>query len=155
MLTIDCWIGPVRREDEEACAAIARTNWPNDDHVAYSVVLELAEARSGANWRPSYFKASVEEKIVGFAGWNYSWVNYDVYELCWCNVLPEYQGKGIGRKLVEVRLSTIRNIGGQVVLLTTHRPEIYERYGFKSLSSFNLWAHGKTHLMSLELEQSQ
>jgi GNAT superfamily N-acetyltransferase len=119
--------------------------------VAWSVVHELAEAHGGGHWRPSYFAAWVDNKLVGFAGWNYSWVNYDVYELCWCNVLPDFQGNGIGRGLVEARLHAIRQIGGRVVLLTTHRPEIYERYGFKSLIEFRLLA-GKTHLMSLELE---
>lgn len=49
---------------------------------------------------------------------------------------PEYQGVGLGRKLVETLLSHPRmNRVERVYLMTTHQQRFYERIGFKENST--------------------
>lgn len=53
-------------------------------------------------------------------------------------VRPEYQGRGVGRALLETALDRFRSIR-QVQLLTDDRPEtvaFYEALGFKPVASF-------------------
>ena len=53
-------------------------------------------------------------------------------------VRPEYQGRGVGRALLETALDRFRSVR-QVQLLTDDRPEtvaFYEALGFKPVNSF-------------------
>ena len=53
-------------------------------------------------------------------------------------VRPEYQGRGVGRALLEAALNRFRNVR-QVQLLTDDRPEtvaFYQALGFKPVNSF-------------------
>jgi len=46
-------------------------------------------------------------------------------------VLPEYQRKGIGSRLVESRLALLRNRGERIVIVVGH-PVYYPRFGFSN-----------------------
>ncbi len=72
---------------------------------------------------------------------------------------PEYQGVGLGRKLVETLLSHPRmNRVERVYLMTTHQQRFYERIGFEENSTTtmvlynnqNLTKELKTHEMLVE-----
>ena len=89
-------------------------------------------------------------RVVGFAGWSQSNIDYDIATFVWCNVLEDFRGRGIGRLLTDYRLADIRAAGFKAVVCGTMVPQIYMAYGFKSLGTFD-WAHGRTHLMILTL----
>ncbi|HEY9610661.1 N-acetyltransferase [Allocoleopsis sp.] len=54
-------------------------------------------------------------------------------------VIPERQGEGIGRQLVQVGLSKCRELGHEIVVVLGH-PDYYPRFGFKKASQFGVEA---------------
>lgn len=137
-------IQPMQSGARDMCEMIARANWPTDKRVADNIHEELK------NPSIHYCVALARGRVVGFAGWAKSYIDYDVAEFSWCNVIADFRGRGIGRLLTDYRLSDIRAAGFKTVILGTMVPAIYRAYGFKSLGTYE-WAHGKTHLMTLEI----
>lgn len=89
---------------------------------------------------PQYLVAEENGKIMGFAGYIQSWMDYSVYNLFWVNIHPDFQGKGIGKKLVSTVIKKIKNVRGQnkakMILLTTTKPKFYsDNFGFKIMSN--------------------
>lgn len=57
---------------------------------------------------------------------------------------PEYQGAGLGRKLVETVLShPLMNRVERVYLMTTHQQRFYERIGFQENSTTTMVLHNQ------------
>lgn len=54
----------------------------------------------------------------------------DIYGLAPMAVLPEFQGKGIGSKLVVESLKDLKTIGAKAVFVLGHK-DFYPRFGFK------------------------
>lgn len=114
--------------------------------------LELKEMFHKAYSTPTYFVAEDKGKIVGFAGYIQSWMDYSVYELFWVNVLPRLQRQGIGKQLVYKIIQEIkRKKGAYLILLTADaavkNPEYYEKnFGFKTSLLFSPKTY---HLMTL------
>ena len=128
----------------DMCEMIARANWPGDKRVAENIHEELR------NPAIHYCVALARGRVVGFAGWAKSNIDYDLAEFVWANVLSDFRGRGIGRLLTDFRLADIRAAGFKAVICGTMVPLIYGAYGFKTLGTYE-WAHGKTHLMLLTL----
>ena len=61
--------------------------------------------------------------------------DYQTYNLISCYVKPNFQGFGIGKKLVDFRLKKIRELKGQLVFSTTKETWHLERFGFKKIES--------------------
>jgi ribosomal protein S18 acetylase RimI-like enzyme len=137
-------IQPMQPGARDMCEMITRANWPGDKRVTESIHDELQ------NPDIHYCVALARGRVVGFAGWAKSHIDYDVAEFVWCNVLADFRGRGIGRLLTDFRLADIRAAGFKSVVCGTMVPNIYMAYGFKSLGTFD-WAHGKTNLMILTL----
>jgi len=137
-------IQPMQPGARDMCEMIARANWPGDKHVAAEIHNELN------NPAIHYCVALARGRVIGFAGWSKSNIDYNVAEFVWCNVLADFRGRGIGRALTDYRLADIRAAGFKAVICGTMVPNIYMAYGFKSLGLFD-WAHGKTSLMVLSL----
>ena len=137
-------IQPLQSGARDMCEMIARANWPGDKRVSEEIHDELT------NQNIHYCVALARGRVIGFAGWSKSNIDYDVAEFVWCNVLEDFRGRGIGRLLTDYRLADIRAAGFKAVICGTMVPNIYAAYGFKSLGIFN-WAHGKTSLMLLTL----
>lgn len=128
----------------DMCEMIARANWPGDKRVAENIHDELR------NPAIHYCVALARGRVVGFAGWAKSNVDYDLAEFVWSNVLADFRGRGIGRLLTDFRLADIRAAGFKAVICGTMVPNIYRAYNFQSLGKFDL-AHGRTDLMILKL----
>ena len=78
--------------------------------------------------------AEVDNRVVGHVA--FSAVTIDVENKGWyglgpVSVLPEFQGQGIGSKLIKTGLSLIREKGAQGCVLQGS-PEYYQRFGFKT-----------------------
>lgn len=101
--------------------------------------------------KPKYLVAEHNGKIVGFAGYIQSWIDYHIYQIFWVNVLPKYQKKGIGTALVRKIIQIIKIKHGEdkayLILLTTSLPKFYERLGFETL----LKLKRNNHLMILKI----
>ncbi|MFK2827029.1 N-acetyltransferase [Bacillus sp. B190/17] len=72
------------------------------------------------------------------------------------SVLPEYQNKGIGRRLILEALKEAKNLGYHSVVVLGH-PEYYPKFGFKKASIWGIHAPFEVPdeaFMVLELKES-
>lgn len=53
--------------------------------------------------RPKYFVYDFKGEILGMGGYQISPLDWDIFEFFWLCVKKKFQGKGIGKKLVEFR----------------------------------------------------
>lgn len=109
--------------------------WPIEDKwIRESLWHELQDMFNAANFRPTFYVAEVENEIVGVAGWNWSWFNYDNYELFWMFVREDVRKRGIGTQLYNARVAEIvsrykRPDAPVFLWLTTPLVERYARFG--------------------------
>lgn len=136
---------------------LMRKNFPTLPRVhSLEVKTELDDMFSNATYRPTFFVAEREGQILGLGGWNWSWCQYDHFELLWGQVVDTLRGQGIGRLLVQARLDDILDTcEGSVatILLSTHHKQLYEHFGFTSLRCYPTWQSPETHLMLRELRK--
>lgn len=57
------------------------------------------------------------------------------------SVLPAYQGKGYGKKIISYTLDKARELGYPLVLITGN-PDYYKKYGFESASKHGIFYEG-------------
>ena len=89
-----------------------------------------------------------ERRLIGFA----RATSDGVYRATIWDVVihPDYQGRGLGSKLVETVLSHPHmNRVERVYLMTTQQQRFYERVGFKRNSSTTMVLHNQPQLSSL------
>lgn len=71
------------------------------------------------------------ERVVGTCAMHVCWEDLaEVRSLC---VLEEYQGRGIGTKLVEACISEAITLGLFKIFVLTYRPGFFQRQGFKEV----------------------
>ncbi len=103
-----------------------------------------------------YFVVLEGDSIIACGGINY-FREQNKAHISWDMVHPNYQGKGIGKLLLQHRLNLIRKEKGikKVIVNTSQFAEqFYARQGFKTLSEEkNYWAEG-IHLLHMELKLS-
>lgn len=93
----------------------------------------------------TYFVAEIDEVIVGCGGINFK-TNENTSMLSWDIIHPEYQGKGIGKKILKHRINFIKeNYSTYKIIVRTSQIvyEFYEKQGFKLLEIHqDFWAKG-------------
>lgn len=151
----------IRKAEPADVPAIVRLligTWPSSDRVRGSCSNEVRDTFSGAAFRPTFFVAQTGGQVVGCGAWNWSWLNYGFYEMCWGVVADGWRGLGIGRRIVEARMADIAEAAAKegedhhTIMLSTHLRSMYERYGFRSiLESPGTLNDGSTHLMMKEV----
>ena len=78
----------------------------------------------------------VPEQVVGSCAMHICWEDLaEIRSLC---VLEEYQGKGIGTKLVESCISEAIALGLFKVFVLTYRPGFFQRMGFQEVDKSSL-----------------
>lgn len=89
------------------------------------------------------FVAVYKNKIVGSIVYTLSYIEdmfnkkHEVITFGPVSVLPEYQNKGIGRKLIEYSLKKAREMSYKAVIIYGY-PDYYSKYGFKGGKNFNI-----------------
>jgi GNAT superfamily N-acetyltransferase len=94
---------------------------------------------------PRYFVVEDNNIIIGFGGYCTSWMDYNLREIFWINVLPEFQKKGVGRFLVNGIIEQIRrdktslDYKAKLVILTCkdYLVPFYKSFGFRKILSFS------------------
>jgi putative acetyltransferase len=84
--------------------------------------------------------AEIEGQVVGhiaFSPVTISDGTLEWYGLGPVSVLPEYQGKGIGKALIEEGLSRLKNRGAKGCCLVGH-PQYYKKFGFVNVTGLVL-----------------
>ncbi|MGM3307111.1 GNAT family N-acetyltransferase [Anabaena sp. WFMT] len=93
------------------------------------------------------------EKLIGFARAN----SDGIYRATIWDVVihPEYQGNGLGIKLVETVLSHPRMQVERVYLMTTNQQAFYKKIGFQINSTTTMVLYNQSNLGSLPAGQIQ
>jgi len=95
------------------------------------------------------FVATSDEKIIGTAfvipnGNSYKWFDAEWSYIRLVGVLPEFEGKGIGKKLTSMCIDHAKKTGEKIIALHTSEFQnaarhIYESLGFKKYQEFDLF----------------
>jgi ribosomal protein S18 acetylase RimI-like enzyme len=139
-------------EIKEAAAIVGRNYSKTYEQ---SSALELKDMFGAGAIKPVYFVAEDKGKIIGLAGFVQSWMDYNIYEIFWVNVLPERQNQGVGKTLVARIIAEIKKKKGAYLMLLTANgekktPGYYQgNFKFKTLQKFD---KNKYHLMVRPLE---
>ena len=81
-----------------------------------------------------FFVALVDGEIVGVAGVKAADWASDLHLLYLSAVLPAFRSRGIGRKLVRVRLQWLeKQFGHGRVMVSTRKPKRFHDFGFKAV----------------------
>lgn len=75
-------------------------------------------------------------KIVGCAAMHISWD--DLAEIKSLAVAKKYQGKGVGKELVDACLEEAATLGSNKVFVLTYRPDYFKKFGFKRIKNSDL-----------------
>jgi ribosomal protein S18 acetylase RimI-like enzyme len=73
------------------------------------------------------FVLTVENEILGVIGYSQDEYRISNYWLGWFYVHREYQGKGIGRELLEYILNELQQIGAKTIFVDTSSDALYRR----------------------------
>ena len=140
----------LNKEDVKVAAAIVGRNYSKKYQILATE--EIKEMFSNRPIRPVYFGLEDKGKILGFAGYIQSWIDYDVYEIFWVNVLPEHQKQGIGRQLVSKVIGEIKKKkkDGLIILSASIPNSNYYAEYFKFKTVF-LFGKKRQHLMVLPI----
>ena len=111
----------------------------------FDIQKELEEQFNETTISPEYYIFE-ENDIIKWFGW-LSNCRFDdeAYSIWRCYVLPEYQWKWIGKKLVQHRIDRIKELWGTVIFSTTQKMWHLERFWFKEIDS----PYTKWHMMQL------
>ncbi|MFA6158453.1 MAG: GNAT family N-acetyltransferase [Candidatus Paceibacterota bacterium] len=141
------------KRDVAAAAAIVGRNYSKE--YEKSSTLEIQSMFGDSAVSPVYYGAEEGGQLVGFAGYIQSWMDYYIYQIFWVNVLPEFQGRGIGKKLVATLIDEIRKDKKAALIQITVTPENIDFYkkhfDFKIIEPFG---EPTEYLMSLNLGKS-
>jgi ribosomal protein S18 acetylase RimI-like enzyme len=114
---------------------------------------EVSEMFDNKKSKPKYFVVERDKTLIGFAGYCQSWMDYQIYEITWINILPRFQYKGIGTLLLSKLIQEIKKekFGSKprLILLFCENKLIifYKKFGFEIIQKINK----KESLMSLKL----
>ncbi|WP_242919941.1 GNAT family N-acetyltransferase [Pontibacter liquoris] len=134
-------IRPYSPNDKEALLALLRLNTPQYFHPAEEQ--DLSDYLE--QYAQDYFVVTEAATLVGSGGINYFEAD-KVARLSWDIIHPDFQGKGIGRKLTEfriARISTHPEIDTIVVRTTQLVYGFYQKAGFALTNTAkDFWAPG-------------
>ena len=102
-----------------------------------------------------YFVVEKNGQIIGCGGYNY-WEKETIARIAWDFIHPDFQGKGIGKKLTLYRINEIKkNKAVKTIIVRTSQMafKFYEKLGFKLESNEkDFWAEGfDLYLMKMEI----
>lgn len=145
-------IRSLKKKDALACSKIAARNYSREDQrMSYE---EIMSQFSNSAIKPKFYVVEYKKEIVAFGGCVQTWADYDIYQIFWVNVSPDYQQQGIGKKLVKRLIAEIKkNKKAQMIHLTaTNKNSVYykDNFGFKTLKHFK---KGMQHFMALDLKK--
>jgi ribosomal-protein-alanine N-acetyltransferase len=106
----------------------------------------------------NYFIVESNNELIGSGGINFKLIDDKrIGIISWDLIHPDYQGKGIGRKLLEYRLEILKNdlsLTEIIVRTSQHVFKFYENSGFKLKEViYDYWSEGYD-LYAMQLEKN-
>jgi N-acetylglutamate synthase-like GNAT family acetyltransferase len=123
-------------DDLPECIRIINQNY----YQVAGIVLTRELNESLASQNPHALKFIVlreDGEVRGFASLSASRMQAGFYELCWVNVDPAHQNKGLGTYLVRTMIDLCSQMKPQGLMLFAGRAHtLYARFGFRELSRY-------------------
>jgi ribosomal-protein-alanine N-acetyltransferase len=142
-------IRPYEKSDKADVINLFRLNTP----IYFSTEEEDDLIYFLENEREQYYVVSINEEIVGCGGYNFS-EDKSTGIICWDIVHPNFQGKSVGRNLLNYRITQIKNVKSirKITVRTSQMVyPFYEKHGFELVEIVeDYWAKG-FHLYRMEL----
>jgi amino-acid N-acetyltransferase len=89
-----------------------------------------------------FWVAEHDGKVIGCAALHICWD--DLAEIKSVAVVTHKQGKGIGRRLVDVCIDEARMLGSRKVFVLTYKPSFFNKFGFRRIRNsalpHKIWA---------------
>ena len=126
--------------DIDTCLSIMMENYPREEDKHWQALIQTDLAEVVAQKYPSECLLVLCEGIaVGFGCSIKNSESPAIYALTWINILPSYQGRGIGKALIrELEKNIIsQNKGRLTIMLQTDKPAFYTKLGYKTASMGN------------------
>ncbi len=121
-------IRPFQIDDQEKLIEILKLNVP-----AHFAETEIQDFKNYLNNEiEDYFVIEWNGKLVGSGGLNFE-ENYKTGKISWDFINPDFQGRGIGRKLLAYRLEILKSdyrVEKVLVRTSQHAYQFYEKNGF-------------------------
>ena len=101
-----------------------------------------------------------QDKIVGSIIYTLSYIEdefnqkHEVITFGPVSILPEFQNKGIGRKLIEYSIKKARDLSYKAIIIYGY-PDYYSKYGFKSGKNYNICTPEGTYMKALQVLELQ
>ena len=128
MMDVYSAIRPYEKSDKEDVINLFRLNTP----IYFSTEEEADLIYFLENEREQYYVVSINKEIVGCGGYNFS-EDKSTGIICWDIVHPNFQGKSIGRSLLNHRITQIKNVKS-IHKITVRTSQLvypfYEKHGF-------------------------
>ena len=145
----------MRKNEAEQASKIVGLNYSHKYKI--SSKKEIFAMFTDSAIPPKYIVAEENGKVIGFAGYTQSWMDYSVYNIFWVNVTPEYQGRGIGTKLMAETINRIKSINDKenppmlILITATEKNTIFykKKFGFKKMFKFK---KNDYYLMGLDIQ---
>ena len=128
MMDVYSAIRPYEKSDKTDVINLFRLNTPSyfsteeEDDLIYFL----------ENEREQYYVVSINEEIVGCGGYNFS-EDKSIGVICWDIVHPNFQGKSVGRNLLNYRITQIKNVNS-IRKITVRTSQLvyrfYEKQGY-------------------------
>ena len=142
-------IRPYEKSDKAYVINLFRLNTPNyfsseeEDDLIYFL----------ENEREQYYVVEINKEIVGCGGFNIS-EDKTAGIICWDIVHPNFQGKSIGRNLLNYRITQIKNVKSirKITVRTSQLVyQFYEKQGFEIVEIVEDYWSKDFHLYRMDL----
>ena len=149
MMDVYSGIRPYEKSDKAAVINLFSLNTPlyfsteEEDDLIYFL----------ENEREQYYIVEINKEVVGCGGFNFS-EKKSIGIICWDIVHPNFQGKSIGRNLLNYRITQIKNVNS-IRKITVRTSQLvyrfYEKHGFALVEIVpDYWSKG-FHLYRMDL----
>ncbi|MDW7685063.1 MAG: N-acetyltransferase [Bacillota bacterium] len=140
---MDVFIRQERKEDYIKVYELVRAAFARAEHTNHDEQNLVVRLRNSAVFVPELsLVAETEGKIVGQIMFTRAVVRqggkeHEMLTLAPLAVAPDYQGKGIGGRLIEAGHQVARELGFKSALLVGH-PAYYPRFGYRPAETFGI-----------------
>lgn len=151
-----------RKEDYRDTEEVVRRAFENETYSDQSEYTLVAKLRKSEVFVPDLSLVAVnEDKIIGHILLSKIWIDtedkkVESLALAPISVLPEYQNKGVGRKLIQQALTIAEKLDFESVIVMGHEA-YYPKFGFKKASHWGIQAPFEIPdelLMAIELKDN-
>ena len=106
------------------------------EYMKEEAMEELICSFTNSVYKPTFFIALLDGKMIGIASYMWSHCSSHIFELSFGTVHPDYQRKGIGQHLTYLRLKEIVGIGDPSLTMVTtvaRVPQLFEKFNFQTV----------------------